>query len=340
MQTQRATTRIALGALMFVHLTQTISVVEPAIKQRFAHNPEVFTQGLLLINNTIFESAGQYGKSSLQEVDVESGAVHRTQSLDAKYFAEGLALLPANNQLVQLTWKNGEAFVYNAADFSKVKTWRYKGDGWGLCYDDASHMLVMSNGGSSLSFHETENFGVESTLFVTSDGNPRNSLNELECVGEHIYANVWRSQKILRIQRRTGKVDCEIDASGLLTEEERIKADVLNGIAFDSESGLFLVTGKYWPWIFQVDFGVCGPCSEALCFGPTNSSNFNSMKLRSESLVAMPEPESIAQDRGALEPNPVSLVQIPELPKDLQSTGASFPYASASIRGRRRNRET
>src|SRR3954447_2589714 len=214
------------------------------------HDPGAFTQGLLLDGDTLYESRGLNGKSSLREVDPRTGTVKRRLDVPYEYCAEGLAL--ADGRLIQLTWQTEKAFVYNRADFKAVGEFRYDGEGWGLCYDGSR--LVMSDGSDRLTFRDPKTFAVQSILNVTRSGQPARELNELECVDGLVYANVWQTDNILRIDPKNGRVTGVIDASGLLTPEERQKADVLNGIAWSPKTKTFLITGKLWPKMFEVRF--------------------------------------------------------------------------------------
>jgi glutamine cyclotransferase len=214
------------------------------------HDPEAFTQGLVLQGGTLYESTGLYGKSSLREVDPKTGAVKRKVAVPAEYFAEGLALV--GDRLLQITWKEEKALVYDRAGFKPAGEFRYDGEGWGLCSDGTR--LVMSDGSDRLTFRDPKTFAVLSILNVTLAGKPANQLNELECVDGTIYANVWQTDDILRIDPRDGRVTAVVDASGLLTPEERGKTDVLNGIAWNPVTKTFLITGKLWPKMFEVQF--------------------------------------------------------------------------------------
>ena len=214
------------------------------------HDPAAFTQGLVLDGDTLFESTGLNGKSSLREVDPRTGTVKRRLDIPYEYFAEGLALV--GDRLIQITWQTEKAFVYNRADFKEVGELRYDGEGWGLCYDGSR--LVMSDGSDRLTFRDPKTFAVQSILNVTLSGQPARELNELECVDGLIYANVWQTDNILRIDPKNGRVTGVIDASGLLTPEERQKSDVLNGIAWNPQTKTFLITGKLWPKMFEVQF--------------------------------------------------------------------------------------
>lgn len=214
------------------------------------HDAGAYTQGLLFHDGALFESAGLYGQSSLREVDPGTGEVKRQVRLPREYFAEGLALV--GNRLIQLTWQEEKAFVYGLSDFKPAGELRYDGEGWGLCWD--GRRLVMTDGSDRLTFRDPQTFAVLGEVRVTLSGQPVDRLNELECVEGTVYANVWQTDDILRIDPATGKVTAVIDASGLLSPGERRTADVLNGIAWDPSRKTFLITGKLWPRMFEVTF--------------------------------------------------------------------------------------
>ena len=214
------------------------------------HDPSAYTQGLLLHDRMLYESTGRYGESTLRRVDPYTGEVVRQISLPEAYFGEGLAR--RSDRLVQLTYREGIAFVYGIEDFGPLGQFSYQGQGWGLCYD-GEHFL-MSNGSATLTVRDPATFEVIDQIHVTRNGSPVLRLNELECVGNEVYANVYLTDRIVKIEKETGKVITEIDASGLLTPMERLRADVLNGIAHDPETGSFLITGKLWPKLFEVRF--------------------------------------------------------------------------------------
>jgi glutaminyl-peptide cyclotransferase len=227
--------------------------VEPLgvrVIRKYPHATDAFTQGLIWHDGVMYESTGQYGKSDLRRVRLKDGEVLAKRKLDPRVFGEGLALV--DRRLVQLTWRSGIAFVSDIATLQERETLRYAGEGWGLCYDGKS--LVMSNGSSTLDFRDPESMALLRKLSVTKDGRPVDEINELECVGKEIYANVWRHDEILRIDSTTGRVTGSIDAGGLLTRAESWRADVLNGIAYKPDSKTFLLTGKLWPQVFEVDF--------------------------------------------------------------------------------------
>lgn len=215
------------------------------------HDPRAFTQGLLISGGAFYESTGMQGQSSLRHVEIETGKVLRRVDLGQQYFGEGLAQV--GDQLIQLTWTTGKALVYNLLDFRKIGEHEYEGEGWGLCYD--GEHLVMSNGSDRLTFRDPQSFAVVRELTVTHSGRPLKHLNELECVDDVVYANIWMTEKIVAIDPGSGQVTADIDASGLLTPAEEKGTDVMNGIAYDPRNGHFFITGKYWPKVFEVTFG-------------------------------------------------------------------------------------
>lgn len=214
------------------------------------HDPAAYTQGLLLHGGALFESTGLYGSSTLREVDPQTGEIKRQVRLPPDSFGEGLALV--GERLIQLTWQEGRAFVYNVADFKPAGELRYGGEGWGLCWD--GRRLVMTDGSDRLTFRDPATLAVLGEVRVTLAGQPVYRLNELECVDGAVYANVWQTDEILRIDPGSGKVTAVADASGLLTPAERRNAEVLNGIAWDPARKTFLITGKLWPKVFEVTF--------------------------------------------------------------------------------------
>jgi glutamine cyclotransferase len=219
------------------------------------HDPSAFTQGLLIHDGFFYESTGLYGQSTLRKVDMQTGEVLQQLSLPVEFFAEGLALV--GERLIQLTWQEQVAFVYDLETFERRETFTYIGEGWGLCYDQETDKLYMSNGSHVLYVRDPETFRVLRQLEIVLDDVPIRNLNELECVGDSIYANIWFSDQILRIDKQTGRITAIIDASNLLTPEEREavgRAGTLNGIAYDPESERFFLTGKLWQWLFEVDF--------------------------------------------------------------------------------------
>lgn len=230
-----------------------VPVLGVEVVQAVGHRTDAWTEGLVWDDGILYESAGLTERSSLAELDPTTGQATRTVPLDAELYAEGLALV--DDELVQITWQNGVALRYDAATFDEVGRYSYDGEGWGLCFD--GERLVMSNGSSSLTFRDAETFDETGTVDVTLDGEPVDELNELECVGDRVYANVWHTDTIVEIDAESGEVSAVIDAGALRSELDppiTSTEDVLNGIAHDPEAGTFWLTGKFWPQLFEVRF--------------------------------------------------------------------------------------
>ncbi|MBC7812248.1 MAG: glutaminyl-peptide cyclotransferase [Burkholderiales bacterium] len=235
---------------------QPVELLVPEVISVRPHDPESFLQGLVLHDGVFYESAGQYEISNVREVDPETGEVLRQAEAPDEVFAEGLALTP-DDRLIQITWQEQQAFVYDRETFELLDTFEYEGEGWGLCYDDESSQLYMSDGSPILTMRDPDTFEPGREIIVTFEGQPVERLNELECVGDSIYANVWQTDFIVRIDKETGVITGVINAAGLLTPEEIEAAGsngVLNGIAYDAENDVFYITGKLWPHLFEVRF--------------------------------------------------------------------------------------
>ena len=225
--------------------------VELVLISSHQHDSEAFTQGLEMHDGSLYESTGLYGHSSLREIDPLSGQVIRQTKLNESLFAEGITVV--GDSIVMLTWKEGVALVFDIESLTVIANHTYSGEGWGLCYD-GTH-LVMSNGTSELAFRNPEDFTLVSILRVTDQGSEVSLLNELECVGQTVYANVWGSDSIVAIDKSTGEVGLTIDASMLAENESDGYNNVLNGIAYVSEQDAFLITGKNWTSMHLVLFG-------------------------------------------------------------------------------------
>ena len=229
---------------------QTTTTLEPQVLNTYPHDPDAFTQGLLFYGGDLYESTGLFGASSVREVDLETGEVIRTLPLAGDLFGEGLARV--DDQLYQITWQSGRAFVYDLETFEQEGRFSYETEGWGLCYDGED--LYMSDGSATLFERDPETFEVTREAQVTLRGEPVERLNELECVGEHVYANVWQTDTIVKIDKSSGKVVGEIDASNLLEGAPTNPDAVLNGIAYNPETETFYLTGKLWSELFEVRF--------------------------------------------------------------------------------------
>ena len=219
------------------------------VVQRHDHDTQAFTQGLLWHDGVFYESTGLEGRSSVRRVSID-GTVQAQVDLDDELFAEGLARV--GDELFQITWQNEVAFVYDLTTLERKREYSYEGEGWGLCYD-GTH-LVMSDGSATLVFRDPESFEIQRRVEVTRIGRPVRFLNELECVDGAVYANVWQREQIVRIDPQSGAVTATINAHGLLDRTERRAADVLNGIAWIPDRNRFVLTGKLWPALFEVEF--------------------------------------------------------------------------------------
>lgn len=219
---------------------------------RLAHDPAAYTEGLELAGDTLFEGTGLTGSSELRALDPQTGAVRRRHALPPTVFGEGITVV--DGSIWQLTWTDGIALQWDAATFTLRRQVRYHGQGWGLCYDHDAHRLVMSDGSDRLTFRDPTEFRVRSSVAVLIAGRPLTQLNELECVHGAVWANVWRTDWLVRIDPASGQVTAAVDAAGLLPARQRAGADVLNGIAALPTDGEFLLTGKLWQTTFRVRF--------------------------------------------------------------------------------------
>ena len=219
------------------------------ILNAWPHDPSAFTQGLIYLNGGLIESTGLNGQSSLRKVELTTGKVQQETHLAEEYFGEGMTVI--RNRVYQITWRNQKGFVYDLATFALLKEFTYTGEGWGLTTD--GHSLILSDGTATLRFLDSETLQVTRTVEVTNDGQPMPRLNELEYIQGEIYANVWQTNTVVRIDPATGNITSVIDFTGLLPLQERqANTDVLNGIAYDADHDRLFVTGKNWPKIFEV----------------------------------------------------------------------------------------
>ena len=240
-----------LLALILTSLTATaVEQSKVQVHRVLPHDPQAFTQGLLWWNGKLYESLGERGKSELRRIDPATGAVEQRAPIPVFFFGEGLALV--GERLVMLTWQAQRAFLFHRDSFAKLGTFTYQGEGWGLCHDGAR--FVMSDGSSKLTFRDSASFAFAGAVETTLDGVPLARLNELECVADGVYANVWQRDFIVRIDPASGRATQRIDASGLLDAAAAPSAGVLNGIAYNPDSQRFYITGKRWPALFEVTF--------------------------------------------------------------------------------------
>lgn len=230
---------------------QGVQRLVPEVVRTLPHDSDAFTQGLVFHDGRFFESSGRYGRSDLREVSIEDGAVIRARPLEAHFFAEGLALV--DDRLIQLTYREQTAIVYDRDSFEEMGRFDYEGEGWGLCYD--GEVLWMSDGSASLQRRDAVSFELLGRIEVRVDDRPVQRLNELSCVGQHVFANVWLSNELVRIRKSDGRVDAVIDASALVPQAREVQINpdaVLNGTAHDPETGRWWMTGKLWPVLYEV----------------------------------------------------------------------------------------
>ncbi len=211
------------------------------------HDPAAFTQGLVWHEGRLYESTGEYGSSTLRRLNLATGEVEIQRDLEPTMFGEGLERV--GDRLIQLTWRENVALVYDLASLEPTGRLSYLGEGWGLCFDDVD--LIRSDGSATLTVHDAGTLAPLRRLEVTFQGRPVRYLNELECVHGEVWANVWQTDAIVRIDPASGEVTARVDASSL---RARLPSGggVLNGIAYRGERGTFLVTGKNWGRLFEV----------------------------------------------------------------------------------------
>ena len=214
------------------------------------HNATSFTQGLEMFDGNMLESSGLYGKSRLSEVDIVTGEVIRQIIFNESIFSEGITV--REDSVIMLTWREQIAFEVDLNDFQVVGNYSYQGEGWGLCFN--GNHFVMTNGSSDLIFRDPHSFEVDYTIGVVLDGVEIGNLNELECVEDIVYANVWMKDNIVAINSSSGEVVFSATTSIISQDQGNNRNEVLNGIAFDQSSGGFWITGKNWTEMYLVDF--------------------------------------------------------------------------------------
>lgn len=219
------------------------------IVHTYPHDPRAFTQGLVYLDGVLYEGTGLEQESSIRKVKLETGEVLQKRDVPGEYFGEGIIVW--KDQLLELTWKAEKGFIYDLATFAPKGEFPYPGEGWGLTTD--GKRIIMSDGSAQLRFWDPATLKETGRITVTDDGRPVAGLNELEWVKGEIYANVWQTDRIARIDPKTGKVTGWINCTGLLTPADRNEnTDVLNGIAYDAKTDRLFVTGKKWPKLFEI----------------------------------------------------------------------------------------
>lgn len=243
----------AFFALLFLGLglAQTTPVWGFRVVNTYPHDPAAFTQGLVYHQGVLYEGTGLYGQSSLRKVELKTGRVLQSHRLNAAYFGEGITLF--QNRLYQLTWRNQVGFIYDLS-LRPIGRFSYETEGWGLTHDGRS--LILSDGSARLYFLNPRTLRPERTLTVRADGAPVERLNELEYIQGRIWANIWMTTRIAIIHPQSGAVEAwlELGPLALLAQARNPNPDaVLNGIAYDDQNCRIYVTGKLWPYLFEIE---------------------------------------------------------------------------------------
>ncbi len=240
---------VRLGASAAPSAPEDIPTDTYALVKAWPHDRGAFTEGLLFWEGMLLESTGLNGHSTLRKVDLETGVVRQEVRLPDELFGEGIAVL--DGKVFQLTWLSHRGLIYDVKTLNCEGEFSFAGEGWGLTTD--GHSLIMTDGTNSIRFLDPHSFKVTRTLEVFAHGAPVNRLNELEYVKGELYANVWQTQFVLRIDPASGRILGTIDFVGILPESRRSKdTDVMNGIAYDADADRLFVTGKNWPDLFEV----------------------------------------------------------------------------------------
>jgi glutamine cyclotransferase len=225
-----------------------IPVLTATIVKTYPHDPRAFTQGLEYFEGSLYESTGRRGQSTLRQTVLETGKVLKSVSLPAQYFGEGLTIF--HGKIYQLTWLDKVGFIYDLRTFRKIGQFPFDTEGWGLTHDDAA--LILSDGTNRLQYIDPDSFKVTKTLEVYASSAAVTNLNELEFINGEIWANIWHSDRIARIDPRSGQVVAWIDLSAIAERETHAQEDVLNGVAWDAGRRRLFVTGKDWASLFEI----------------------------------------------------------------------------------------
>jgi glutaminyl-peptide cyclotransferase len=226
------------------------------IVRQIPHDASFWTQGLVFDGGFLYEGTGEYGNSGIFKIAPSSGQILQSRTLESEYFGEGITIF--ENRLIQLTWKSRIGFVYDKDSFALQKTFSYSTEGWGLTHNGRE--LILSDGTDTLYFLDPQTYAVTHQIKVTAAGRPVNQLNELEFFNGRILANVWQTDRIAQIDPETGAVIAWIDLAGLLNSTVTDQpVDVLNGIAWNPNTGRLFVTGKLWPALFEIELVTNSP---------------------------------------------------------------------------------
>jgi len=216
----------------------------------YPHDRSAFIEGLVFEDGLLYEGTGLHGCSTLRRMKLETGEILQICELSPQFFGEGVTIY--GNKIIQLTWQSNIGFVYDKYSFKLLQEFNYPDEGWGITHD-GKH-LIMSDGTSTLHFLDPETFEEISQIEVSANDIPVIRINELEYIQGEIYANIWQTERIARIDPLTGQVTGWIDLKGILSPEDNSETvDVLNGIAYDAENDRLFVTGKFWPKLFEIE---------------------------------------------------------------------------------------
>jgi len=246
---KRLLTSAALCSLLLADWVLAAEPWDYRVLDRRPHPRTAFTQGLEIHDGVVYESTGNYGRSRVLRYRLDTGELLQRQRLDDRYFGEGLTVL--DDRIYQLTWREGVGLIWDRDTLASQGEFAIRGEGWGLCTDGSA--LIMSDGSATLRWLDRDSFAETHRVTVTLNGAPLSRLNELECFEGRILANIWLTDTIAVIAPATGVVEATLDLTGLLPGRERdASTDVLNGIAWDARDRTLWVTGKHWPWLYQL----------------------------------------------------------------------------------------
>jgi len=244
---------LCVGYCSNLEFSTTFSVIPVYTYQvlnTYPHDQTAFTEGLVFEDGVLYEGSGLYGHSNLRRVELETGKVLQIRELPNQYFGEGITIY--KNKIIQLTWKSNLGLVYDKSNFELLQEFNYPTEGWGITYD--GNCLIMSDGTSTLHFLDPETFEEIRQIEVYENDVPVTKINELEYVQGEIFANIWLTERIARINPLTGQVTGWIDLKGILSPKDcSEKVNVLNGIAYDIKNDRLFVTGKFWPKLFEIE---------------------------------------------------------------------------------------
>lgn len=248
-QSPLPTVAIAPAVTATTQLSGATPIYTYTVVNIYPHDPEAFTEGLVFDRDILYEGTGLQGRSNLRKVDLATGKVLQQLDLAPAFFGEGITIL--GNRIYQLTWQSHQGFVYDKSSLTQQQEFSYPTEGWGLTNDGTR--LIMSDGTARLYFRDPTTMAEVGHVDVYDEHGPVLNLNELEYVQGEIYANVWQTDRIARINPTSGRVVGWIDLTGLAPQPERTNADaVLNGIAYMPEADRLFVTGKLWPTLFEI----------------------------------------------------------------------------------------